>query len=152
MRSSATTPTGRLEKGPPWSSRPGASSAWAKRCASPTWRYPRRGAPGRCWPGEPAGSGAMSTGSTRRAWRWCPQDGGKRTFAETVCRQGPDHAGCLRRWGQATMRLEHHAGQLDDGFLRQLLGDQAEAAPEPAPAGDTLSAQTAASLIVRLGP
>jgi secernin len=81
---------------------------------------------------------------------WWPQDGCKLDFAGALGRRQPDHAQTLRRWGQATMTLEHHSGQVDLPLVRWLLRDLAEmVAPHEGPPGQE---ETAASLIVRLGP
>lgn len=81
---------------------------------------------------------------------WWPEDGCKLDFAGAVGVQGPEHAQSFRRWGQATLQLEQHAGQLDEAFLRRLLSQQ----------GELLSAKedkeeeraTVGSLLVRTGP
>jgi dipeptidase len=81
---------------------------------------------------------------------WWPQDGCKLDFAGALGRPGQDRARALRRWGQATLTLEHHSGQVDLALLRWLLRDLAEVvAPHEGPPGPE---ETAASLIVRLGP
>ncbi len=81
---------------------------------------------------------------------WWPEDGCKLDFAGALGEAGPDHARELRRWGMATLRLEQHSGRLDAAFLRELLRDQADLlAPEGGAGGGP---QTAASLLVRLGP
>jgi secernin len=81
---------------------------------------------------------------------WWPEDGCKLDFAGALGRRQLDHAQVLRRWGQATMTLEHHSGQVDLPLVRRLLRDLAEmVAPHEGPAGQE---GTAASLIVRLGP
>jgi dipeptidase len=81
---------------------------------------------------------------------WWPEDGCKLDFAGAVGLPGPNQARALRRWGKATMTLEHHSGQVDLPLVRQLLRDQAEqvAPQEGLPADEG----TAASLVVRLGP
>ena len=81
---------------------------------------------------------------------WWPEDGCKLDFAGALGRPGPDHARALRRWGRATMALEHHRGQVDLPLVRKILRDQAELlAPQEGPSAEV---ETAASLIVRLGP
>ncbi len=76
---------------------------------------------------------------------WWPEDGCKLDFAGALGRPGPEHARAMRRWGQATLMLEVHSGQVDQALLRRLLREQAEQAS----AGE--EEQTAASLVVRLG-
>jgi len=55
----------------------------------------------------------------------------------------------MRRWGRATLRLEQESGLLDGGLLREVLCDLAEAA---CPLDWFGERETAASLLVRLGP
>jgi len=81
--------------------------------------------------------------------KWCLEDGCKLDFAVTVGQPGPDHARCMRRWGRATLRLEQESGLLDGGLLREVLCDLAEAA---CPLDWVGERETAASLLVRLGP
>jgi hypothetical protein len=79
---------------------------------------------------------------------WWPADGRKLDFAGALGEPGADQAGDLRRWGQATLWLEQHSGHLEAAFLRELLREQGDLlAP-----GDDGELQTAASLLVRLGP
>lgn len=81
---------------------------------------------------------------------WWPADGCKLDFAGALGEVSVDHARNLRRWGQATLRLEQQSGHLDGAFLRELLRDQAEMlAPEAQGRSDL---ETTASLLVRLGP
>jgi secernin len=81
---------------------------------------------------------------------WWPEDGCKLDFARAVGRVGPDHAESLRRWGQATMTLEQHSGEIDVALVRRVLREQAE---QFAPLdGPPVERQTAASFVVRLGP
>jgi secernin len=75
---------------------------------------------------------------------WWPENGSKLDFAAAVGREGPDRAGCMRRWGKATLELEQHSGQVDESMVRRLLDALAEAGRPGAPA-------TASSLVVRLG-
>ena len=89
-----------------------------------------------------------------RTWP-SPGAGGRPTAASWTSpvrlgRPGAGHARALRRWGRATMTLEHHSGQVDLPLLRRLLRDQAEMlAPQEGPPAEE---ETSASLIVRLGP
>src|SRR5262249_30737513 len=53
-----------------------------------------------------------------RGWWEC--DGSKLDFAGAVCEPGVN-ADALRRWGQATLSLEQHSGEIDRGYLRRLL-------------------------------
>jgi hypothetical protein len=81
---------------------------------------------------------------------WWPEDGCKFDFAGTLGQFSPDHARDLRRWGQATVRLEQHAGHLDTAILRGLLRDLAEMlSPLEGPSAEV---ETAASMLARLGP
>jgi hypothetical protein len=77
---------------------------------------------------------------------WWPADGSKLDFAGALGRVGPDHSAALRRWGQATLRLEQHSGAIDLAFLRRLLAEPAGAppAPEPDAGGSALIAQLSA--------
>jgi dipeptidase len=78
---------------------------------------------------------------------WWPEDGCKLDFAGALGRPGPEHARAMRRWGQATLALEVHSGQVDLPLLRRLLCEQAELA-----SGEEGEEETAASLVARLGP
>jgi secernin len=81
---------------------------------------------------------------------WWPEDGCKLDFARAAGRVGPDHAEALRRWGQATMTLEQHSGEIDVALVRRVLREQAEQfSPLDGPPAEW---QTAASFVVRLGP
>jgi dipeptidase len=81
---------------------------------------------------------------------WWPEDGCKLDFARALGQPGTDLAPAMRRWGQATMELEQHSGTIDGAFLRRLLRLQAESVcPTDGPPAEI---ETAASLIVRLGP
>ncbi len=81
---------------------------------------------------------------------WWPEDGCKLDFARAMGVHAASLAPAMRRWGQATMQLEQHSGTIDAAFLRRLLRLQAESVcPSEGPPGDI---ETAASLIVRLGP
>jgi hypothetical protein len=52
---------------------------------------------------------------------WWPGDGRKLDFAGAVGREGPEHRRALRRWGQLTMALEAHSGEITAGTVRRLL-------------------------------
>lgn len=81
---------------------------------------------------------------------WWPEDGCKLDFAGAMGVAPASIAATMRRWGQATMQLEQHSGSIDGTLLRHLLRTQAESVcPLEGPAGEI---ETAASLIVRLGP
>jgi secernin len=93
-------------------------------------------------------SRGLSDLAIRRGW-W-PEDGCKLDFAGALALPGVDRAPAMRRWGRATMHLEQHSGAIDGAFLRRLMRELAEAVcPESGPVEDV---ETAASLIVRLGP
>lgn len=82
---------------------------------------------------------------------WWPDDGRKLDFASAVGAAGPDHARDLRRWGQATLALEHHSGHLDAPLLRRVLGHQAELAGQTSgPGAEEIT--TIASVLIRLSP
>jgi dipeptidase len=81
---------------------------------------------------------------------WWPEDGCKLDFARALGQPEANLAPAMRRWGQATMRLEQHSGTIDGRFLRRLLCTQSEAVCSSE--GEPAEIQTAASLIVRLGP
>jgi dipeptidase len=81
---------------------------------------------------------------------WWPEDGCKLDFARAMGLPGADVAPALRRWGQATMQLEQHSGAIDAPFLRHLLHSQSDAVRSSLEMA--LRFETAASLIVRLGP
>jgi hypothetical protein len=83
----------------------------------------------------------------QRGWWEC--DGSKLDFAGAVCLQGPNTAAALRRWGQCTVSLETHSGQIDAPFLRRLLAEHGLGRlDQAAPA----AAATAGALIVQAGP
>ncbi len=65
----------------------------------------------------------------RGSW---PADGSKLDFAGALGESRPQPAAVWRRWGRATLLLEQHNGRIDGAYLRQLLGDHAEA-PEAGP-------------------
>jgi dipeptidase len=81
---------------------------------------------------------------------WWPEDGCKLDFAGALGRPEIDLTKALRRWGRATMHLEQHSGQIDGAMLRRLLRELSEAVCPTE--GSPAEIQTAASLIVRLGP
>jgi secernin len=83
--------------------------------------------------------------------RWWPDDGRKLDFASACGAAGPDHARDLRRWGQATLALEQHSGQLDTPLLRRVLGHQAALVRQGGAAGGD-EMETIASALVRLSP
>lgn len=78
--------------------------------------------------------------------RWWPDDGTKLDFAGALGDLQPDHARGLRRWGQATLRLEQQSGHLDAPVLRKLMCDLGDLVP----AAEDM--QPGASVLVRLGP
>jgi len=63
---------------------------------------------------------------------WQAADGNKLDFAGALALPGPDDRAALRRWGQATLRLEQQYGVLGVGALRRLLGRLVEDAAGPA--------------------
>ncbi|MFO0842936.1 MAG: hypothetical protein U0797_11150 [Gemmataceae bacterium] len=83
--------------------------------------------------------------------RWWPADGQKLDFAHACGAAGPDHAQDLRRWGQATLALEHQSGHLDAPLLRRVLTQQAALVGQTSRAGGE-EVETAASGLIRLSP
>jgi secernin len=84
--------------------------------------------------------------ATQRGWWEC--DGSKLDFADAVGLLGPSTPAALRRWGQCTVSLETHYGQVDGPFLRRLLAEHGLNRPE---AEGPETAATSASLIVQAG-
>jgi hypothetical protein len=82
---------------------------------------------------------------------WWPADGSKLDFAGALGREGPGHVAALRRWGQATLKMEQERGQVTVAMLRRLLEASA-----PAPTGRphlpaNAEAPTAAGVVADLG-
>jgi len=63
---------------------------------------------------------------------WWPAEGCKLDFGGALGYPGPEHAAALRRWGQATLHLEEHLGQLDSAVMRRLMRELAEGVRTPA--------------------
>jgi hypothetical protein len=57
---------------------------------------------------------------------WWPEDGSKLDFAGALAAAGAEDGAALRRWGQATRRLEEQNGHIDAAFLRQVLEGEDE--------------------------
>lgn len=79
---------------------------------------------------------------------WWPEDGCKLDFAGALGVEGPDHRRAMRRWGQATLVLEHYSGSIGAESLRRLLRDLADSVSLHAGGG---AEPTVASLIVEVG-
>jgi hypothetical protein len=75
---------------------------------------------------------------------WWPEDGSKLDFAGALGREGPDHAGAMRRWVQATLQLEHHLGKITAPLLRRLLAEPAILAQSEHAVASSLIAQLGA--------
>jgi dipeptidase len=88
---------------------------------------------------------------------WWPEDGSKLDFGGAVCVEGPGTAASFRRWGQSTLKLEQHCGQIDLSFLRRLLAEHSLGRPDESDlrklaAGETGRLVTSASLVAQLSP
>jgi dipeptidase len=86
---------------------------------------------------------------------WWPQDGSKLDFGGAVCVEGPGTASSFRRWGQSTLRLEQHCGQIDPPFIRRLLAEHSLGRPEEIDlrierAGEAGRLVTSSSLVAQL--